>query len=76
MRTTFDLPDDLMRRAKAYAAMKGLKLRDLVAEGLEVRLSERSKLAPKRLPKFEKSNRGTSIPSRTQAEIEEELNDG
>ncbi|MGH9554173.1 MAG: hypothetical protein ACRD3W_32650 [Terriglobales bacterium] len=34
MRTTVDLPDDLYRRAKAAAAMRGLKLKDLVKEGL------------------------------------------
>lgn len=33
-RTTIDLPDDLYRRAKATAAMRGKKLKDLVQEGL------------------------------------------
>ena len=35
MRTTIDLPDDLYRRAKATAARRGMKLKDLVAEMLE-----------------------------------------
>jgi hypothetical protein len=34
MRTTVDLPDDLLRRAKSEAALSGRKLRDLVEEGL------------------------------------------
>jgi hypothetical protein len=34
MRTTVDLPDDLFRRAKAAAALRGQKLKDLVEEGL------------------------------------------
>lgn len=34
MRTTVDLPDDLFRRAKAQAALRGCKLKDLVEEGL------------------------------------------
>jgi hypothetical protein len=34
MRTTIDLPDDLFRRAKSEAALRGRKLRDLVEEGL------------------------------------------
>lgn len=39
MRTTLDLPDDLMRRAKAAAAMRGLKLKDLVASFIAQGLS-------------------------------------
>lgn len=34
MRSTFDLPDDLMKRAKIAAVERGVSLRDLVAEGL------------------------------------------
>ena len=34
MKTTFDIPDDLYRRAKAEAALRGRKLKDLVEEGL------------------------------------------
>ncbi|HEY4082761.1 MAG TPA: hypothetical protein VGM81_18910 [Burkholderiaceae bacterium] len=35
MRTTFDLPDELMRHLKARAAMEGRSLRDLTLELLE-----------------------------------------
>ena len=35
MRTTIDLPEDLLRRAKATAALRGVKLKDLVARLLE-----------------------------------------
>lgn len=31
MRTTIDLPDDLLRQAKSRAALDGLKLKDLIA---------------------------------------------
>ena len=34
MKTTFDIPDELYRRAKAEAALRGRKLKDLVEEGL------------------------------------------
>ena len=34
MKTTVDLPDELYRRAKAEAALRGRKFRELVAEGL------------------------------------------
>jgi hypothetical protein len=31
MRTTVDLPDELLRQAKARAALEGMKLKDLIA---------------------------------------------
>lgn len=34
MRTTIDFPEDLLRRAKAEAALRGRKLRELVREGV------------------------------------------
>jgi hypothetical protein len=34
MKTTVDLPEELYRRAKAEAALRGQKFRELVAEGL------------------------------------------
>jgi len=34
MRTTIDLPDALYRQAKAEAALRGRKLRDLIEESL------------------------------------------
>lgn len=39
MKTTFDLPDPLLRKAKAVAAAEGRPLRDLVAEAIEARLA-------------------------------------
>jgi hypothetical protein len=36
MRTTVDIPDDLLRRAKSEAALRGRKLKDLVEEGLRL----------------------------------------
>jgi len=38
MRTTVDIPDDLFRRAKSEAALRGRKLKDLVEEGLRLLL--------------------------------------
>lgn len=34
MKTTVELPDDLYRQAKATAALRGRKLKDLIEEGL------------------------------------------
>ncbi len=36
MKTTVDLPDDLARKIKAEAALRGRKLKDLVADGLRI----------------------------------------
>ena len=40
MRTTVDIPDELFRRAKSEAALRGRKLKDLVEEGLRKLLEE------------------------------------
>jgi len=36
MKTTVEVPDELYRRAKAEAALRGRRLRDLVEEGLRL----------------------------------------
>ena len=36
MKTTVEVPDDLYRRAKSEAALRGRKLRDLIEEGLRL----------------------------------------
>jgi hypothetical protein len=46
MKTTVELPDDLYRRAKAEAALRGRKLKELVEEGLQLVL-DGSRSAPK-----------------------------
>jgi hypothetical protein len=44
MKTTFDLPDPLLRRAKAVAAEQGRPLRDFVAEAIAEKLESRATL--------------------------------
>lgn len=34
MRTTVDIPDELYRQAKSQAALQGVRLRDLIEDGL------------------------------------------
>jgi hypothetical protein len=70
MRSTFDLPDDLLKRAKIAAVKRGSTLRDLVAEALRRLLAEqaaperkRMTEAPVRLPA------GHTIPIRSNSEI-------
>jgi hypothetical protein len=40
MRTTIDIPDELFRRAKSEAALRGKKLKDLVEEGLRAMVDQ------------------------------------
>jgi len=40
MKTTIELPDDLYRKAKAEAALRGRKLKDMVEEGLRLVLAD------------------------------------
>lgn len=35
MKATFDLPEDVLRRVKAQAALRGQKLREVVLEGMQ-----------------------------------------
>jgi hypothetical protein len=56
MRTTVDIPDDLFRRAKSEAALRGRKLKDLVEDGLRLVLEKEKAPAetepkPPRLPR-------------------------
>jgi hypothetical protein len=70
MRTTFDLPDDLMRRAKIAAVKRGSSLRDLVAEAICRLLAEPS--APRRQRMTEvpiKLPAGHTIPVRSNSEL-------
>jgi Arc/MetJ family transcription regulator len=70
MRTTFDLPDDLMKRAKIAAVQRGSTLRDFVAEALRRLLAEQP--VPKRRRMTEapiKLPPGHTIPIRSNIEI-------
>ena len=48
MKTTVEVPDELYRQAKAEAALRGRKLKDLVEEGLRLVLEgpRRTRRAP------------------------------
>jgi hypothetical protein len=59
MKTTIELPDELYRQAKATAALRGRKLKDLVAEGLRLVLeSPRKRPAQRTLAQLMKRARG------------------
>jgi predicted component of type VI protein secretion system len=46
MKTTVEIPENLYRRAKAEAALRGRKLRELVEEGLRLVLDGPRKTRP------------------------------
>jgi hypothetical protein len=48
MKTTIELPDELYRRAKAAAALRGRKVKDLVEEGLRIVVEGSAKSRRKR----------------------------
>ena len=45
MRTTIDIPERLLRQAKAEAALRGLRLKDIVRDALEDHLAGDGRLA-------------------------------
>jgi hypothetical protein len=60
MKTTVEVPDDLYRRAKAEAALRGRKLKDLIEEGLRLVLEASRK--PRRQPSLaELMKRGRGV---------------
>ncbi len=40
MKTTIDVPDELLRQTKAHAAMKGLTLREIVVHAMEQEIAQ------------------------------------
>jgi hypothetical protein len=70
MRTTLDLPEDLMKRAKIAAVKRGSTLRDLVAEGLRRLLAEQAGPERKRMTEAPiKLAPGHTIPIRSNSEL-------
>lgn len=43
MKTTLEIPDELYRRVKAQAALEGIKVKELVSEGLGLALEWHTK---------------------------------
>jgi hypothetical protein len=59
MKTTVEVPDELYRKAKAAAALRGRKLKDLVEEGLRLVLDAPRKMRrPRSLSELTKRARG------------------
>jgi hypothetical protein len=74
MRTTLDLPDALFRELKSRAALRGLKMKDLLAELVADGLrASGPRAAPTRrspLPVARQAGCGPRIPARRNAELQ------
>lgn len=62
MKTTIDIRDELMVRAKRYAKRTGRPLRAVVEEGLRRVLSDASRSAPYKLPDRSVGNPNATDP--------------
>lgn len=50
MKTTIEIPDDLMKKAKALAARRGTTLRAIIEQGIRMTLSQERRAVPYELP--------------------------
>lgn len=50
MKTTLDIPNEIYRQAKAVAALEGIRMKDLVTEGLMLTLQERKRAQAQESP--------------------------
>lgn len=79
MRTTIDLPDDLLRQVKARAALDGLKLKDLITRYVEQGLRDMPSKAPLRRRRSElpvaRAATGHPLPALTNGEIQRILDE-
>lgn len=61
MKTTLDLPDELMHRAKIVAAQRRTTLRQLFMSGLELVLAADAEATPNREAALARLRRGLSL---------------
>ena len=79
MRTTIDLPDDLIRQVKARAALDGLRLKDLITRFVEQGLRQGSLPPGARAKRSElpvaRAATGQPLQALNNAEIDRMLNE-
>ena len=79
MRTTIDLPDELLRQVKAKAALDGLKLKDLITHYVEQGLKGTPPTAPLRRQRSElpvaRAATGRTLAALTNAQIQRILDE-
>lgn len=80
MRTTVDLPDDLLRRVKARAALGGTTLKELITRFVEQGLRRTAPAAPpprrrRSEPPIARPATGKALPALTNADLHRILDD-
>lgn len=79
MRTTIDLPDELLRQVKAKAAIDGMKLKDLITRYVEQGLRGVPPTGPHGRRRSElpvsRDTTGRPLPSLTNADIQRILDE-
>jgi len=77
MRTTIDLPDDLIRQVKARAALDGLRLKDLITRFVEQGLKQGAPNTRAKRSDLPVARAATtqSLPALDNAEIDRLLNE-
>lgn len=80
MRTTIDLPDELLRQVKAKAALDGMKLKDLITRYVEQGLrGAPPPMASRRRRRSElpvaRAATGRTLPALTNAEVQRILDE-
>lgn len=77
MRTTIDLPEDLLRQAKAYAALNGTSLKELVSrclrQGLQQDIQSTASTRQRSPIPIARRATGVPIPAMSNREINELL---
>ena len=77
MRTTVDLPDELSRRLKSEAALRGVKMKDLLTDfirkGLKQEQASTEKPSPKKAPPTISKKHTVPVKAYTNTELQEIL---
>lgn len=75
MKTTFDIADNILARSRSFARRRGVSLKELVEEGLELALERREKLVSKKIKPvtFKGNGKNPEFQSSSWSEIREEI---
>lgn len=71
MRTTIELPDELLNTAKSRAALEGISLKEFFIEAIEQKLSPPKQKVRRPPPLI--STGGTPVPNLTSEQIDEAM---
>jgi len=62
VKTTVEIPDAVMRKAKLYAADQGIPLREVFTRGVEAVVGDKKRSAPFRLKTITTKGKGLVVP--------------